>query len=197
MPRQSRCAPMLGFPAGILPRKGDHGLPLLPRERQILDESVVGLLAPGLATARGRCSYQPRLLSPSIVDQWLGAAFVPGYSGGAAPDSHRIPCSVRTRGPPPAWRHYIRCSFVRVKGEPSETQKRKNARTQKPKTQERKNQKRKKPKFENGGSCGGIFLDPHLLRGACLAALACSCCRDRIECSLICGGIGRNVQESD
>jgi len=41
-----------------------------------------------------------RAFSTALGGQWRFAAFVPGYSGGAAPDSHRIPCSIRTRGSP-------------------------------------------------------------------------------------------------
>ena len=52
--------------------------------------SMAGFLASGFATgsASGRHTYWLRLLGRG-ADQWPVAAFVPGYSGGAAPDSHR------------------------------------------------------------------------------------------------------------
>jgi len=43
-----------------------------------------GLLAPG-------STYRPRLPIPLKAEQWLPAAFVPGYSGGTALVLHKLP----------------------------------------------------------------------------------------------------------
>jgi hypothetical protein len=69
----------------------------VPRKTRMRNDEWAGLLASGSA-------YLPHLPVPQcreafreMTEQWLIAAFVPGYSGGTATDLHRFPYSSRRR----------------------------------------------------------------------------------------------------